>query len=102
MNQKARRYFVEMKALGGHGGTRTSAPACKAVTRIYQILPEPTQTARKAAICSKTQQGRAIFLLFVRFQFGICRDLPRLVPRFYYGTALNRAACQSYSIRKNF
>ena len=33
-----------------------------------------------------------VFLLFVRFAFAICHDLPRLILRFYYG--VNPNACQ--------
>jgi len=48
-------------------------------------LPEPTQTAKKAASCNKIQQ--AVSLLFIRFAFAIYEDLSQLSLRFYYGAA---------------
>src|SRR5262249_30537406 len=75
---------------------------CKRETKFARTC----RSRRKPLKSSKLQQKRAsrffVFLLFVRFPFEICRDLSRLVLRFYYVRAL--ASCTkdapSVTVRK--
>jgi len=57
-------------------GLEPAAPACKAVNQIYQILPEPTQTANKQEVVTKSSNSFFFFLFAFHLKFtGIRRDL---------------------------